>query len=123
MYGQKICAPCAHRAICGMTRSTMRKQGKGGLTMDLISREAAIEAIRDLQLDPSTTQLIYSSDAIDAVKKQPAVDAVPVTRCTACKHWDAASGLTARKCDKWDAFTTQWDYCSYGRKTDGTDNP
>ena len=91
--------------------------------MDLISKKAAIEAILDLQLDPSTTQLIYSSDAIDAVKKQPAVDAVPVTRCTACKHWDAASGLTARKCDKWDAFTTQWDYCSYGRKTDGTDNP
>ena len=82
--------------------------------MQLIDREAAIEAIRDLQLDPSTTQYIYSSDAIDAVKKQPAVDAVPVTRCASCKHWDSVSDLTARKCDKWGAYTKQFDYCSYG---------
>lgn len=80
----------------------------------LIDREAAIEAIRDLQLDPSTTQYIYSSDAIDAVKKQPAVDAVPVVRCIACKHWDAASGLTARMCYQWRRHTKQFDYCSYG---------
>ena len=61
--------------------------------------------------------------AIRDQTKTPTNDAVPVVRCTACKHWDRNSGLTARKCDKWDAFTTQWDYCSYGRKTDGTDNP
>lgn len=86
--------------------------------MTLIDREAAIAAIRDLQLDPSTTQYIYSSDAIDAVKKQPAVDAVPVIRCTACKHWDSNSGLTARKCYKWLMYTKQFGYCSYGEKRD-----
>jgi hypothetical protein len=37
-----------------------------------------------------------------------------VTHCTACKHWDQNSGLTARKCGKFNAFTKQFDYCSYG---------
>lgn len=46
--------------------------------------------------------------------KTPTNDAVPVVRCTACKHWDQCSGLTARKCDKWGGITKQFDYCSYG---------
>ena len=36
-----------------------------------------------------------------------------VVRCTGCKHWDNNSGLTARKCDKWNAYTKQFDFCSY----------
>lgn len=38
----------------------------------------------------------------------------PVTHCTACKHWDQNSGLTARKCCKHGIITKQFDYCSYG---------
>ena len=79
---------------------------------DLIKREAVLDYMKG-----------WKGDTVNFVRNLPAVDAVPVTRCAACKHWDAASGLTARKCDKWYMFTTQWDYCSYGRKTNGTDNP
>ena len=46
----------------------------------LISREAAIEAVRELLLEPDSTQYIYSSDAIGAVKSVPSVHAVPLDK-------------------------------------------
>lgn len=42
------------------------------------------------------------------------MSATAIPNCAECKHWDSASGLTARKCDKWGAYTKQFDYCSYG---------
>lgn len=47
---------------------------------DLISREVAIEAVRELLLEPDSTQYIYSSDAIGAVKSVPSVAAVPLDK-------------------------------------------
>ena len=96
----------------------------------LIDREAAIEAIRDLQLDPSTTQYIYSSDAIDAVKKQVAVDAAPLDKlceclagnrieipCKCCKYYlgdakcSAINDMTKpcpNTADEWQYVLTKW---------------
>jgi hypothetical protein len=95
--------------------------------MRLIDGDAFDKALSDAQAECKRNGGNFRFGVLANVRgnlsKVPSVDAVPVTRCTACKHWDSNSGLTARKCDKWDAFTTQWDYCSYGRKTDGTDNP
>lgn len=45
---------------------------------DLISREAAIKAVKELLFEPDSVQHIYSSDAISAIEKQPAIEAVPL---------------------------------------------
>lgn len=58
---------------------------------DLISRKAAIEAVRGLQIEPDSTQYIYSSDAIGVVKNVPSVDAVPVVRCGECRKYKMMS--------------------------------
>ena len=102
----------------------------------LIDREAAIDAIRDLQLDPSTTQYIYSSDAIDAVKKQPAVDAVPLEPLC---EWlagyaappkyaiDEVNGAILDANDRARAWEYHWQHlmeCGLlQEEQDGTDNP
>lgn len=46
--------------------------------MDLISRKAAIEAIKELLYEPDSVQYIWSSDALSAVKHAPSVSAVLV---------------------------------------------
>lgn len=53
---------------------------------DLISREAAIDAV---YYKPSHKM------AIEVLKQVPAVDAVPVVRCGDCKHRDPED----KKCD------------------------
>lgn len=45
---------------------------------------------------------------VDAIDNMPTISC-----CEMCKHWDASSGLSARKCDKWDRFTKRYDFCSY----------
>lgn len=39
-----------------------------------------------------------------------------IARCCECKSWDDDSGLTARMCYEWCKFTTQYEFCSRGRK-------
>lgn len=79
-----------------------------GRLIDANALEAEIHAaLRDAD-DINGAYILNTLDA------QKTVDAVPIIRCTACKRWDSNSGLTARKCDKWGAYTKQFDYCSYG---------
>ena len=47
---------------------------------DLISRKAAIEAIKELLYEPDSVQYIWSSDALSAVKHAPSVPAVPLDK-------------------------------------------
>ena len=47
---------------------------------DLISREAAIESIKELLYEPDSVQYIWSSDALSAVKHAPSVPAVPLDK-------------------------------------------
>lgn len=45
------------------------------MTMDdLISRKAVLDAINELLLEPDSTQYIWSSDVLDAVRNVPASD-------------------------------------------------
>lgn len=48
--------------------------------MDLISRKAAIEAIKELLYEPDSVQYIWSSDALSAVKHAQSVPAVPLDK-------------------------------------------
>lgn len=47
---------------------------------DLISRKAAIEAIKELLYEPDSVQYIWSSDALSAVKHVHSVPAVPLDK-------------------------------------------
>ena len=49
------------------------------------------------------------------------VDAAPevIVRCCECKSWEQAGGLTFGACKQFGAFTTQFDFCSRGRKKCG----
>ena len=37
-----------------------------------------------------------------------------VVFCNQCKLWDTESGLSARKCIKWNAITSRYEFCSRG---------
>lgn len=37
-----------------------------------------------------------------------------VVCCNQCVHWDKESGLTARRCEYWERYTTQSEFCSHG---------
>lgn len=38
----------------------------------------------------------------------------PAPRCEWCDHWDKVSGLSARYCEVWGAYTTRYEFCSRG---------
>ena len=38
-----------------------------------------------------------------------------VIPCLNCAYWDQESGLTARKCNKHNFFTKQYDFCSFAK--------
>lgn len=42
-----------------------------------------------------------------------------IIECAGCKYWDSESGLSARKCAKWNAYTKQHDWCSYAERRQG----
>lgn len=50
------------------------------MSYELIPREKAIEAIRDLLLEPDSIQYIFSGDAIGVVQNVPSVPAVPLDK-------------------------------------------
>lgn len=81
-------------------------------------------AVSNVHIPAGMTEKVFyelMSDVAEAITGQQILDVEQITRCTACKYWDANSGLTARKCNKWGAITKQFDYCSYGewREADG----
>lgn len=76
---------------------------------DLISRQAALDALRYAELG-------CELEAIDAL---PTIDAVPVVRCKDCARFDKkrgcnlVEGLNIAKTDS---------FCSYGERKDGDGN-
>lgn len=76
---------------------------------------AALNEAADAGTAFEDKEMYYSTQSFrDVMKYRPTIEAVPVIRCTACKHWDQCSGLTARMCYQWRRHTKQFDYCSYG---------
>lgn len=74
---------------------------------DLISREAAIDAVRDYP-DDLISQLTAIEDLPSAQSE--------ITRCKDCKHYDG------RPCGIVDWYNTADDFCSRAeRRTDGSD--
>lgn len=95
---------------------------EGELTMaDLIDRNSLIEKLHKRANDWRGT---FSGDAyrnaVQMIKKEPAVDAVEVVRCKDCKWWQenqwSDSGEMMCKC--WcDWLPTEADdFCSYGER-------
>lgn len=76
---------------------------------DLIRRDDAIMAIKRLCIEDGTPQMIWSSDATDALKR---VSTMAMTvHCCECEHWDEDSGLSARMCSMWGTYTKQLEWC------------
>lgn len=96
---------------------------------DLISREAAIEAIKELLYEPDSVQYIWSSDALSAVKHAPSVPAVPLDKlcewltanrvsipCRSCEYYDAGKCTVQNDMSKpcpntmrdWQRAITKW---------------
>ena len=79
---------------------------------DLISRQAAINAIENMKP--------YHQDADDVaemIQNMPSADAVEVVRCKDCK-WFNDIGCSIRIVDDSDK-PTENDYCSFGERKDG----
>jgi hypothetical protein len=92
-----------------MTRSTMRKREKGGLTMDdLIKREVILDYMKG-----------WKGDTVNFVRNLPAVKAVPLDKL--CK-WLQENALLSYKTPLsvagWKYELTQW-----MEEQNGTDNP
>jgi hypothetical protein len=108
--------------------------------MDLISREAVIDAIKELLLEPDSVQYIWSSDALSAVKHAHSINAVPIK---AISVWLAAyaappryaideiAGTDPGRIITVDTLVKAWEYhwknlmaCGLlQEEQDGTDNP
>ena len=85
---------------------------------DLISREAAIEAIKGMRMDASTPQMIWDSDAQYEIAHIPAVDAVPVVRCRDCKEWEPCNEGECGTCYLIGGLWEPHEYCSEGERRD-----
>ena len=89
---------------------------------DLISRQAAIDAIR-----ASTSkytgfmemEMYTDDDAVEAINGVPSIDAVPVIRCKDCKHLlpnDRIAPNWWRICDYWRTGVDENEYCARGER-------
>lgn len=99
------------------------------LINDLISRAAAIEAMRECWrrvyqfAKPFEANRI--KDCIKAVKDLSAVDAAPVVRCSECKYAHMTYDGECKYCDFWqeeggDAlYLDKGFYCAAGERRDG----
>lgn len=83
---------------------------------DLISRQAAIEAIKRYES-------AYSYDlnnglilAMNSVADVPTIDAVPVVRCKDCKHWGMHKRLNVPWCFAMHIDKSANGYCDSGER-------
>ena len=83
---------------------------------DLISRAAAIAWF----FRPYSNEESYSNlDVERALKAIPAVDAVPVVRCSECKYWYAEIGASISWLPCQEIVTDRNWYCASGKRRDG----
>lgn len=94
------------------------------MTDDLISRQAALDAIEKIDCSDgvgiSSLKCEAVDDAVTAIKALPSADAVEVVRCKDCKYWqDNNDGYPHEEC-RWghDETPNDDDYCSYGEIKD-----
>lgn len=93
--------------------------------MDLIDRQAAIQAVMDLPDCPNGYSDTYDKACIVGMLEEvPSIDAVEVVRCKDCKYFDSGTdedGKLFFKCLGWVyGGTSEDDFCSHGdRKGDG----
>ena len=84
---------------------------------DLISRQAAIDALDKEYRYGADIDRCGLSTALDEIEDIPAADVAPVVRCRDCKHWD--NGNHSFECP-WDyrrhGSSDEDDFCSYGER-------
>lgn len=83
---------------------------------DLIRRDDAIMAIKRLCMEDGTPQMIWSSDATDALKRVSTM--AMAVHCCECEHWDNDSGLSVRMCSMWGTYTKQLEWCCRAKGRD-----
>lgn len=101
---------------------------------DLISRAAAIDALTNTNLKRNVDS-VYDGDmnrtrraAQRVIAQLPAVDAVPVVRCSECKYAHMTYDGECKYCDFWqedggDAlYLDKGFYCAAGERRDGDTN-
>ena len=76
------------------------------------------DALKKLRHNVIQGLVKFDGNEYDLIDKCPTVDAVPVVRCSECKHYDGKwlckiSGVPSRKPD---------DFCSHGERKEGADN-
>ena len=79
----------------------------------MTDRENVINELKNLHGSEETMQII--SEAIAMLKEQP--EPPHVVTCEECTHWDKKSGLSARWCETWKAYTMRREWCSRGGRS------
>ena len=82
---------------------------------DYISREAAIEALKEVN-NPILVRFVFCKAAIEKV---PAADVAEVVRCRECEGWVATENSDLGLCALTKRVVTRRDYCSEGKRKDG----
>lgn len=82
---------------------------------DYISREAAIEALKEAN-NPILVRFVICKAAIEKV---PAADVAEVVRCRECEGWVATEDSDLGLCALTKRVVTRRDYCSDGKRKDG----
>ena len=92
---------------------------------DLISRQAAIDAVRKLYILEPRINNDYAYDmALDqtdaVLKALPSADAVEVVRCKDCKHYVSRESVCKLHSNNYEPPVSMDDddYCSYGERKD-----
>ena len=82
---------------------------------DLISRQAAIEAI-DKYFDDLPIQRYY--DMVQIIENSTAIDAVPVVRCKDCKWHNAKKAGELYRCDLRNVWEDGDFFCANGERSE-----
>lgn len=88
---------------------------------DLISRSALLEDFEWIRMTVGYGSVSDIDDAIERIKKAPAVDAEPVVRCKDCVeyiHWGDDGNRICGRIGSYFGNTKPNDFCSRGAKMD-----
>lgn len=82
--------------------------------MKVLDADAVRRAVCNVDIPACVNEEQFTAVLGNVCEALQGLRTIPLIRCCECKYWDKDSGLTARECDKWGAYTKQFDYCSYG---------
>ena len=103
--------------------------------MRLIDADVAVENIEEW-LNSVGTALIgkglsYTGELMGCIEDAQTVDAVPVVRCWECKHWNPTGSKAGNSfsdmeyiggCEFSKYCRRESDFCSYGKRKEGSDH-